>query len=136
MGQQDCPNAELKVGLYIIIGANGNEARKPGSGFTRLRPKNIVALMTSAKAVFFELADEYARTRHQCFLAEMDLRTIEIGYNVCFRPLEVTENSDPYACKYLTVPTEQVEFTGRRGHLPGALVDRLDAALSELKRQG
>jgi len=65
----------------------------------------------------------------------MDLRTLDIGYNVCFRPLDVSESSDPYACKYLTIPTEQVEFTGRREHLPAALVDRLDTELSKLKLQ-
>jgi hypothetical protein len=89
--------------------------------------------MTSDETRFFQLLDDYARTQHRCFLAEMTLWTQERGYNVCFRTLDVSENSDPFACKYLMVPTEQVEFAGRREHLPGSLVDRLDAELSELK---
>lgn len=92
--------------------------------------------MTPAEGRFFELVDDYARTRHRCFLAEMNLRTKEFGYYLCFRGLDVSENSDPFACKYLVIPTEQVEFAGRREHLPAALVDRLDDELSKLRARG
>jgi len=90
--------------------------------------------MTPAETKFFQLVDDYVRTGHRCFLAEMNLRTKEIGYALCFRTLDVSENSDPFACKYLIVPTEQVEFAGRRDHLPASLVDRLDTELSKLKK--
>lgn len=97
--------------------------------------RDMLILMTPDERTFFELVDDYARTRHRCFLAEMNPRTKELGYSVCLRPLDLSENSDPFACKYLTVPAEQVEFAGRREHLPAALVDRLDAELSKLKQQ-
>jgi hypothetical protein len=88
--------------------------------------------MTQNETSIFELLDAYARTRHRCFLAEMTLRTEELGYWVCFRPLDISENSDPYACKYLMVPTEHVRPAGRK-ELPPSLVGQLDAELSELK---
>lgn len=91
--------------------------------------------MTSEETKFFQLLDTYARTRHRCFLAEMDLWTEEIGYTLCFRPLDVGENSPVrYACKYLKVPTDQVRAAGSRQQLPTSLVDQLDTELSELKK--
>jgi hypothetical protein len=105
--------------------------------------------MTLEKSTFFQLLDGYARSRHQCFLAEMDLRTEEIGYSVCFRPLDVSEKlienlskdlndenlrenlSAVYACKYLTIPTEYAKVAVNQRQLPSALVDQLDAELSQ-----
>lgn len=93
--------------------------------------------MTLAETRFFQLVDNYVRTQHGCFLAEMDLRTNELGYSVCFRPLGTSPNpSGRYACKYLVVPTGQVESTGHVDQLPPSLVDRLDAELSELRVKG
>jgi hypothetical protein len=105
----------------------------------------------SEKSVFFQLLDGYARSRHQCFLAEMDLRTEELGYSVCFRPLHVSERlienlskdlkdenlredlSAVYGtCKYLTIPTEYVKAAVNQQQLPSALIDQLDAELSQL----
>ena len=85
--------------------------------------------MTPDKTKFFQLVDAYARTRHRCFLAEMDLRTEELGYFLCFRPMGA---SDAY--KYLMVSTEHVRAAVSQRQLPTSLVDQLDAELSELKR--
>ena len=108
--------------------------------------------MTPEKSTFFQLLDGYARSRHRCFLAEMDLRTEELGYSVCFRPLNVSEKlienlskdlndenlreslSAVYVCKYLMVPTEYVRAAVNQQQLPSALVDQLDAELSQLKK--
>jgi len=91
--------------------------------------------MTQDETTFFRLLDAYARTQHRCFLAEMDLRTEELGYSVCFRPLDVTENSSSrYACKYLRVSTEHVKAASSRQQLPSSFVDQLDAEFSKLKQ--
>jgi hypothetical protein len=93
--------------------------------------------MTPAETRFFQLIDDYARTRHRCFLAEMNPRTRELGYSVCFRPLSTSPNpSGRYACKYLMVSTEHVEAAGHGQELPPSLVDQLDAELSELTARG
>ena len=86
--------------------------------------------MTIDKTTFFQLVDAYVRTRHRCLLAEMDLRTEELGYFLCFRPLDA---SDAY--KYLMVSTEDVKAAVNRRQLPTSLVDQLDAELPKLKQQ-
>ena len=104
--------------------------------FCGLSTKNVVALMTTDKTTFFQLVDAYARTRYGCFLAEMDLRTEELGYTLCFRPQGMRLNSPTrYACKYLLVPTELVRAADSQQQLPSPLVDQLDAELSKLKQQ-
>lgn len=46
--------------------------------------------MTLEEANFFKMLDEYARTRHRCFLlAEMDLNADQAHYALCFRPIGV-----------------------------------------------
>ena len=107
--------------------------------------------MTPEESTFFRLPDGYARTRHQCFLAEMTFHTAERGYFLCFRPLRISEdlitnlressnenlrdNLSPfYVCKYLTIPTQEVKAAGSLQQLPASLVDQLDAELSQLKK--
>jgi hypothetical protein len=107
--------------------------------------------MTPEESTFFRLLDGYARTRHQCFLAEMTLHTEERGYFLCFRPLRISDdaiknlresssenlkkNLSPfYACKYLTITTQEVRAAGSQQELPASLVDQLDAELSQLKK--
>lgn len=92
--------------------------------------------MTPDETRFFELVDDYARTRHRCFLAEMNLRTKELGYYLCFRPVESPNPSGQYACKYLMVPTEHVESAGHEEQLPPSLANQLDAELLELGARG
>jgi len=107
--------------------------------------------MTPEESTFFRLLDGYARTRHQCFLAEMTFHTEERGYFLCFRPLRISEdliknlressnenlrdNLSPfYACKYLTIPTQDVKAAGSLQRLPASLVDQLDTELSQLTK--
>jgi hypothetical protein len=90
--------------------------------------------MTTDKTLFFQLVDAYARTPHRCFLAEMDLRTEELGYFLCFRPLGTSDDlSSRYACKYLMVSTEHVKAAVSWGQLPTSLVDQMDAELPKLR---
>jgi hypothetical protein len=92
--------------------------------------------MTPDETTFFQLLDAYARTRHQSFLAEMTPRTDELSYYICFRPVDVSEDSPSrYACKYLIVSTKDVKAAGSRQELPTSLVDQLDAELPKLKQQ-
>jgi hypothetical protein len=107
--------------------------------------------MTSDESKFFELLDTYARTRYECFLAEMTFHNEERGYALCFRPVRISdeaiknlrESTDDnvkerlapfYACKYLNVSTECVNSTARRRQLPSSLLDQLDAELPKLKQ--
>jgi hypothetical protein len=81
----------------------------------------------------------------------MDLRTEELGYSVCFRPLRISDeaiknlrestdenlkkNLSPfYACKYLTIPTQDVKAAGSLQQLPASLVDELETEFSQLTK--
>ena len=107
--------------------------------------------MTPEESTFFRLLDGYARTRHQCFLAEMTFHTEERGYFLCFRPLRLSDeaiknlrestdenlekNLSPfYACKYLTIPIQDVKAAGSLQQLPASLVDQLETELSQLTK--
>jgi len=107
--------------------------------------------MTSEESTFFTLLDGYARSKHQCFLAEMTFFTEERGYFLCFRPLRISEDlinnlresSDEnlranlapfYACKYLTIPTQDLKTAGSLQQLPRSLLNQLDAELPKLKQ--
>ena len=89
--------------------------------------------MTHDETRFFTLLDGYARSRHRCFVTEMFLWTVESGYYLCFRPLNVTSDSSArYACKYVVATPEEVRMASETGALPASLVEKLDADLSVL----
>jgi hypothetical protein len=107
--------------------------------------------MTPEESTFFRLLDGYARTKHGCFLAEMTLHTEERGYFLCFRPLRISDDaiknlresssenlkkhlSPFYACKYLTIATQDVKAAATLQQLPSSLVDQIEAELSQLKK--
>jgi len=106
--------------------------------------------MTTEESTFFRLLDGYARTQHQCFLAEMTFHTEERGYFLCFRPLRISDGlirnlressnenlkhnlSALYASKYLTIPAQDVRTAGSLEQLPSSLIHQLDTELSKLK---
>ena len=90
--------------------------------------------MTPDEREFFILVDEYVRGVHCCFVAEMDLRTEETGYQLCFRPLgETIDSPRRYACKYLVFPTEQVRTASKLKALPMAVATQLDSELPSLR---
>jgi hypothetical protein len=82
----------------------------------------------------------------------MTFRTQEFGYFLCFCPLDesgtlikkLSESSSEnlvdsllavWACKYLTISTQDVKAAGSLQQLPTSLVDQLDAELPKLKQQ-
>jgi hypothetical protein len=110
--------------------------------------------MTPEERRFFELLDGYARTRHQCFLAEMTFHKEERGYFLCFRPLRISDDlikklqgcssenleanleenlSALFASGYLTIPAQDVRAAGSPQELPSSLIHQLDTELAKLK---
>jgi hypothetical protein len=91
--------------------------------------------MTTDETSFFKLFYEYARKQHNCFLAEMFLRTQETGYYLCLRPVSVRQDSSSrYKCKYLLIPADQVRSAAETGTLPVSLIERVDLELSALSQ--
>jgi hypothetical protein len=81
----------------------------------------------------------------------MTFHTEERGYFLCFRPLRLSDeaiknlrestdenlekNLSPfYACKYLTIPIQDVKAAGSLQQLPASLVDQLETELSQLTK--
>lgn len=92
--------------------------------------------MTTDERMFFELLDDHVRARHGCFLAEMNFRTEEVGYYLCFRPLggsPYDDSSARYACKYLSILPEEMEAAARKQELPPSFVNQLDDELKKLR---
>ena len=61
---------------------------------------------------------------------EIDLRTKELGYFLCVRPLRAGD-----AQKYLMVSTEGAKSSVSQRQLPIPFVDRLDRELSRVEQQ-
>jgi|ERR1700739_1953410 len=107
--------------------------------------------MTPEESTFFRLLDGYARTRHQCLLAEMTFHNEERGYFLCFRPLRISDGlikklqecssenlednlSAVFASRYLTIPAQDVRAAGSLQQLPSSLIHQLDTELPKLKQ--
>jgi hypothetical protein len=89
--------------------------------------------MTADETRFFRMLDGYAKIRFRCFLAEMTLRTNELGYDVCFRPLDASESSpNRNVCKYLFIAPNLVKDAAEAERLPVSLMERLNDDLSSL----
>jgi len=87
--------------------------------------------MTLEETNCFKMLDEYARTRHRCFLAEMDLKPEKANYALCFRPTGGGSDSpNRYACRYLYIGAEEVGIIGQT--LPASIIEMLDRELPAL----
>jgi hypothetical protein len=87
----------------------------------------------SKRALLFGLLDQYARTNHQCFVAEMDpIGESESEFRVCFRATNDSVNPDIYACRYLEFASAEFEPLPTGGVLPLAVVEKLDNVLRPL----
>jgi uncharacterized protein (DUF1786 family) len=89
--------------------------------------------MTIGEKQLFELLDQYARSRHACFVSEMFLNKSQTEYVVCFRPANISpdsSNRDKY--KYLRFDA----LIAKTGNLPmnltSSIKQKLDEALSNL----
>ena len=91
--------------------------------------------MTPDESQLFELLDEYSRTRHKCFLAEMFLDKSRAEYVLCFRPTSVSKDSPSrYACRYLQIKAVDARTAGQARILSTAIKEKLDRELLSLRQ--
>jgi hypothetical protein len=91
----------------------------------------LIGSMTLGETNCFKMLDEYARSRHRCFLAEMDLHADKARYRLCFRPTGVSKDSpNRYACYYLCIRVDEVGAAPQV--LPASILEMLDGALPTL----
>jgi hypothetical protein len=77
----------------------------------------------------FTTIDEYARTRHRCFVAECFLFS-EAEWTICTRPTnENTRALDVYACKYFRLSQREAEEVCKSNALGATLKERIDREL-------
>jgi hypothetical protein len=90
--------------------------------------------MNPEETAGFKLLDEYARTRHNCFLAEMNAR--KTGYLLCFRPIGVRRDSAKrYSYRYLEIERDDLNVATFTGALPDSVTEMLDRELSSLSKE-
>jgi hypothetical protein len=83
----------------------------------------------------FALLDDYSRSKHKCFVAEMSLNDAGTYYVVCFRPADVRSDSpNRFACRYVNIETEQTDTTSQTQALPISITEKLDRELSEMRQ--
>ena len=93
----------------------------------------MVELTSSQKAELFKLLDHYSKTKHRCFVAEMDLNKSKSGYSVCFRPFGARIGSvDRYACIYVQIDMTAAATASDSNSLGESLINLLDARLAQL----
>lgn len=86
------------------------------------------------EAACFKLLDEYARSKHKCFVSEFFRSTKEGGYSVCVRPLGGSK-TDPnrYASKYLRFAADDVRVISASTSVPHRISVVLDNALATIR---
>lgn len=87
-------------------------------------------LTPEERTVCFKLLDEYARTKHRCFVTEFFLPVGTEVYFICLRPVESATRRQ--ACKYVQFGTEEIRTVASSQCLPLSISNGLDEALSLL----
>jgi hypothetical protein len=81
----------------------------------------------------FAIIDKYVRTRHRCFVAELDFSRSK--WVMCIRPTEENTRSlgrDAYACKYISLSLEEADEVASENALELKLMERIDRDLIRL----
>ena len=90
-----------------------------------------MGLPSKRYAILFTTIDTYVRARHHCFVAELDLGTID--WVVCICPTaENTRPHDRYACKYFRLSLEEAEEVCTAKAVRSKLMEKIDSWLQSL----
>lgn len=106
-------------------------------GCTRRYDTRPNGTMTPLETQLFEVLDNYARTHHGCFLAEMFPDKKGIEYVLCFRPVDVSaESTDRHSCRYLRIALTDAQAIGQTKTLAASIKEKLGHELHSLRRAG
>ena len=87
-------------------------------------------------SALFTIIDKYVRTRHRCFVAELDFSRPK--WVMCIRPTEENIRAlalDAYAYKYISLSLEDADEISSANALGPKLMERIDRELSSLGNQ-
>jgi hypothetical protein len=92
--------------------------------------------MTEDETRFFELLDNYSRSRYRCFVSELFLNPEATNYTICFRPADVKKGSQNQStCAYLRVELAQARIVIQEKTLTSKLIEELDTELGSLEQR-
>jgi hypothetical protein len=98
--------------------------------------RSISPAVTKEETKLFELLDDYARSRHHCFLTELFMNKDRTAYSVCFRPRgSLRDESERFACVYLQIDLEEARNIYSQRAITATVVRDMDEKLSELGRR-
>ena len=125
--------AYFSPGRKSGVGLENDKGRPWGATVTGLSRLQGSGKVGDERKVLFEFLDHYVRTKHNCFLAELDLTSDGRCYQLCFRPLREDHNSpNRYACRYLRFAVEECALVIVDGTLTAVIAESLDNELPAL----
>jgi hypothetical protein len=84
----------------------------------------------SKEKAAFKLLDQYARSAHLCFVAEMFPNEAGTEYTACFRPVNTNRNSpNQFDCRYFRLSDHEVEALTETNALSASIADKIDNEL-------
>ena len=85
------------------------------------------------KSELFKALDAYSRTRHRCFLAELNSDKDSGCFTLCFRPTTALMGSaDQWAHKYVKIGVTRADLIAQKKMLDSETQAELDHALEFL----
>jgi hypothetical protein len=78
----------------------------------------------------FRLLDQYARSAHSCFVAELFPNEAGTEYTACFRPVNTDRNSpNRLDCRYFRFSNQEVETLNETNALTASIAEKIDNQL-------
>jgi hypothetical protein len=69
--------------------------------------------MTIEETRLFVLLDDYAKSKHRCFLTELFMNEDHTRYFACLRPSgSLRDDSERFACVYLQIDLDEARTIG------------------------
>ena len=92
----------------------------------------MTKLTNEEQRTCFRLLDDYGKTHHKLFLAEL-IPTDTASYFACFRPLGGgADDSNCYASEYLKFEIQELRTMASSQSVPPDVTDKLSAALARI----
>jgi hypothetical protein len=87
-------------------------------------------VIPSKQKTAFRLLDQYARSAHACFVAEMFPNEAGTDYTACFRPVNSDRNSpNRFDCRYLRFSDRELEMLKEANALTASMAETIDNEL-------
>jgi len=91
--------------------------------------------MLPEETQLFGLLNDYSKSQHECFVAEMFPSKTGDEYILCFRPMHIGKAHDGrYACRYMRMNKLAAQKAAITGTLGEEIIAELDRELPELRR--